>query len=325
VTTRRDAALREVETGMARERGGVGRALEAFFARRDLPGIVWRLRWSAPAADAAAVAQAEGRTPFKLALVMDLDIPSDAMFAHPVRVGDLDRGISLRLPEAGGWLSKRTRLVKYALDTWYVTHVEVAPERAAMTLRRSSKHPSNGLEIVMKAEGQSWPTARRLPISGPADGDTMTLDGLEAVAVERLWTRVEAHVRLLEKRRTRLVRASLENKALKDVDRPIVLAEKIIAAVAPIVRDMRRKSSSPSEIVLKRDLENGRREELWVSREEIVSKYARLSPRRRALFAGFDLEVDDVSVDEPTQDYGLMIEMVSEDDTHERDLRAANA
>jgi hypothetical protein len=122
------------------------------------------------------------------------------------------------------------------------------------------------------------------------------------------------------------VRASLENKALKDVERPGLLAEKIIASVAPIVREMRRKSSSAQEIVLKRDLENGRREELWVSRDEIVSKYAGLSPRRRALFAGFDLEVDDATVDEPTQDYGLMIEMVSDDDpaTNERDLRAAN-
>jgi hypothetical protein len=316
VSGRRDVVMREVETTMADARAAVPRALEQLLARRELPGTTWRVRWTAGVAGAASVAQAEARTPFKLAAVLELDIPASSAFAHPVRVGDLDRNVTVRLPQPGGWLRKRTRLVKHNLDGWYATEVELGPERSSMTLRRSNKHPSPGLEIVMAAEGQVGPTVKRLTETGRTLDDATPLAGLDALGVQRLWAKLSAHARGLLARRTSLVRCTLDNRPIKDIDRPATIVQRLVGALAPFVRDMRRKSAASSELVLKRDLGNGRREELWIARDELTSRWRALTPSRRAAFEPLGLvESGD---EDPTRDYGFTVEPSSYDQTHER-------
>ena len=51
-----------------------------------------------------------------------------------------------------------------------------------------------------------------------------------------------------------------------------------------MIRARGRRSSSTSELVLKRDLGNGRREELFMLRADLTRMYRELSAGRRALF-----------------------------------------
>ena len=70
--------------------------------------------------------------------------------------------------------------------------------------------------------------------------------------------------------------------------------------------------------MLRQDLESGRREEIWISRQELTAKFTRLSAARRALFDAFGLDTFDAGENDPTRDYGVLVEIQSEDDTHER-------
>lgn len=285
---RRDDALRQVETTIATQRAGILRALEGFLARRELPATVWRLRWRAGTESVPAQAQVKGTTPCRLDAVMEIDIPSSHAFARPVRVQELERDVVIHLPREGGLLRRAGRRPE-RLDRFYVTEVELGPERCAFVVRRGIKAPSDGLEIVVRADGQGRPTAKHLSPTGPGLGGTVTLDGVDGAAVERLWGRIEANVRDLVKRRTRLVAAHLDGVPVRDVDRPALIAKLVVDELAPIVREMRRRSASRDELVLKRDLGGGRREEIFMPRRELEWKFAALSPGRRALFDAYEL------------------------------------
>jgi hypothetical protein len=68
------------------------------------------------------------------------------------------------------------------------------------------------------------------------------------------------------------------------VDHPSQIAEAILTAVAPLVREMRMRSRVPGELILKRDLGGDRREEIFVPRQALWNKMADLAPRHRQLF-----------------------------------------
>jgi len=196
----------------------------------------------------------------------------------------------VRMPVSGGWLRKATKMKRVVLDRHFVTRAEHDPAgKVAFVLRRSAKHPSDGLEIVMRGPGQERPTVRVMGETGPAMSDPVVLIGPDADAAQRLWQKIQAGLAGLEKRRTRLQSALFEGRPVAEIGKPATLAERIIQSAAPLVRELRLRSAAPGELDLKRDLGGGRREEMYISTEELQKKFAGLSPARRKLFDSFGL------------------------------------
>ena len=67
------------------------------------------------------------------------------------------------------------------------------------------------------------------------------------------------------------------------------MVERLVEKMAPVVREIARHSLSPNELVLKRLLDNGRREEIFVSRQELEQKFEGLGDPWRALFVTLGL------------------------------------
>lgn len=55
---------------------------------------------------------------------------------------------------------------------------------------------------------------------------------------------------------------------------------------------MGRRSPVPGELVLKRQVEDGRREELFISIRELTDKFATLTPERQSYFGEYGLVFD---------------------------------
>jgi hypothetical protein len=144
--------------------------------------------------------------------------------------------------------------------------------------------------------------------------DPVVLVGPDADAAQRLWTKIEAGLAGLERRRTRLNNAVFEGRPVGEIHKPSLLAERIIASAAPIVRELRLRSAAPGELDLKRDLGGGRREEMYIPTEELTKKFANLSPARKKLFEAFGLGEElmmEALLQEDTE-VGMMV--VSSDD-----------
>jgi hypothetical protein len=59
-----------------------------------------------------------------------------------------------------------------------------------------------------------------------------------------------------------MTRATYEGHAISDLDEPRLIAGRMVAVLAPIVRDIADRSGAPGELVLRRDVRAGRREEV---------------------------------------------------------------
>jgi hypothetical protein len=70
----------------------------------------------------------------------------------------------------------------------------------------------------------------------------------------------------------------------------VPIVERLVATLAPIVREIARRSLTPTELILRRALADNRREEVFVAKATLRDKYAPLAAPLRALFAplGFD-------------------------------------
>ncbi len=308
-TSRRDDALRMAERDMDERRAQVPKIVESLLSRRQLPGTIWRLRWRAGAGEQVAMAQVKGTAPGGLEAVLDLDVPASHLWAHGVKVAGLARDVVVRLPSDGGMFRSAGRVAE-RLDRWFVTEVEVSPERTCLVLRKSLKGPSEGLEIVIRSVDGPCPAVRRMMSGGGAEGPVVVVDGADATSLDRLWRRIAETMRDLEKRRGRLASAVAMGKPLAAIERPGALAALFVDAVAPLAREIRRRSAAPTELSLKRELGNGRREELFVPARELTVKMDGLSAEQRSMFEVFGLDLpalpsvisqDSVSVERPLE------------------------
>jgi hypothetical protein len=71
---------------------------------------------------------------------------------------------------------------------------------------------------------------------------------------------------------------------LNDSVWPAAVAERLIGQLAPVVSEIAARSGAPGELVLRRDVGGGRREEVYVTKAELCEKVMVLPPSRRAAF-----------------------------------------
>src|SRR5207248_198594 len=93
-----------------------------------------------------------------------------------------------------------------------------------------------------------------------------------------LWDTLSAGTADLARARRALLQATLDGKPMKDHDKPSLLLERIVATMAPIVQEVARRSPSPNELVLKRLVGDDRREEIFLSKDELRKKLDVLPP-----------------------------------------------
>jgi len=110
------------------------------------------------------------------------------------------------------------------------------------------------------------------------------------VHVLRLWRRVLDSTEDLGRRRHVMTGASFDGHPVKTFDEPRQVAEKLIRLLTPIMREIAQRSGAPGELVLRRDVRAGRREEIYITKAELHEKVLTLPPALRAVFDAFELD-----------------------------------
>jgi hypothetical protein len=264
-------------------RGNAYRALEAFLLRHDMPETEVGLRLAAHEAGYAA----EGlvATPFGVDAVFDLGIPAAHEWGRPRRVADLSAGTEVHVPREAGWLSKRLEVQAVKLDRHYVSRVSIVPDRSILWLR---KLPQGGPGY--KVDVDSSREAPRISITGilengnEAGDEPLPMSGEDNVHVFRLWQRVLDSTSDLPMRRHAMRSATLDDTPIARLDEPRILAERLIKALAPTVVEIARRSGAPGELVLRRDIRQGRRDEIFITKAELLEKVMTLPPGLRVVF-----------------------------------------
>jgi hypothetical protein len=243
-----------------------------FFARRFLPNTRWVWAWDAR----GAVTRAEGASQdARFRVVFDLDLPP--RWLAPVRIDSLVPDLIVHLPQRR-WLR--------------------APIERAIPLGRcllaSARHDDRGRELVIRRpDGSGWrielprdgqPSAAALDRRG-RDAGTMLVSETElapligAIDRELVTSRLPRHARDV----------LLDGTRLTEVDDTTLAARAMLGELAPTVHAIRQRSRMPGELTLKRDIADGRREEIYISRASLTARYANLPTEHRRLLddAGF--------------------------------------
>lgn len=262
------------------------RALESFLRRSDVPGTEVALRLY-PDADAYA-GRTTVTTPFGIDATFDVAIPMGHEWTRARRVMEIASGTEVHVPAEAGWLNKRieTRLVR--LDKLYVAEVAASSAGSRVTLLRTPK-TGPGYEFEITSGATPRATLHEVDEGGHVTGDRpLVLDDDDAVHVFRLWNGILGSTQDLLSHRGSMSSATFGGISLRDYDSPRQVVERIVEVLAPTVRELEKRSGTPRELVLRRDLGEGRRQESYITKAELQEIYASLPQTSRNVFDPFD-------------------------------------
>jgi hypothetical protein len=268
-----------------RDRGAAAQALGTLVLRHDLPDATTEVRVAL--ADASRyVARLHVHALGDLNAVIDLDIAADNPFAHALRVDKVVERLEVHAPEISGWLRKEVKLKPQRLDKEYITELVVSGNDTRISLRASLDGAGAGYDVVVRRQSPRVSLTRvgegaELPAFDLTDDDETKMLDLE----EKL---VGAAGELIDARRA-LAEATLGGQPLVGHPAARTMVERLVEKMAPIVQEIARRSQTQTELVLKRLLDNGRREEIFISRDELERKFDGLSGEARAILASLGL------------------------------------
>jgi hypothetical protein len=258
------------------------RAMETLLLKHDVPETALGLRLTA--GEETYSAEVTVQTPFGLDAVLTLGIPAGHEWSRPRRVADLSPGMEVRLPQEAGWLSKRVELLPVKLDRLFVSSVTLSEAQAVIQLRRSATS-GEGYQLRVSLEEPPRVLLTALPESGVMEGEPpLPLDGEDRIQVLKLWSRISESTANLPARRQSLIAAHFDGVSLTTLETPASIALRLIELLTPIVQEIGRRSGAPGELVIRRDLGQGRREEVYITRAELEQKILVLPPELRVAF-----------------------------------------
>ena len=276
------ADLELIDGEAHRLRGRCVAALGALLQAHDLPDATQSLlvRWNGTAYEA----RLKQRAKFGVEALIQLDIPSSSIFAHDVRIDRIADAVEIHAPESAGWLKKEVKMVPHKLSRHHVTEVIVDRGGVTFKARATPEAGAAGFDVRVSRKGEV-----EVQRAGE-DGLEFTTDDRDVGKLTLLAEKIEEAANALREHRGELAGAQLDASPLADHAHPQVLAERLIEAMAPVVREIAQHSLSPHELVLKRLLADDRREEIFVSKAELAQKLEALPAAQRKVFAPLALD-----------------------------------
>ena len=256
----------------------VNAAAARFFEKQSLPNTAWTWTWDATGDNQRAHADAQGHAaPFQLAF--DLDV--SPVWRAPVHVKVLGAGIVLQLPVRRMFGTPAAAATK--LDAMYLVQASVDATGRNMLIREKAT-ASGGWRIHIPAQGSA--RCHLVNKDGQIDGPEFELQRDEHL--NRLWLAIETEITAMHKNR-HAREVILNNQSIAAIADVTVAPRAILDVLGPIIRAIRAHSRGSGELVLKRDVADGVRAELYVARETIVARYADLPLEYKRHFddAGF--------------------------------------
>lgn len=259
------------------------RALEGFLVRHDLPGTELGLTWAA-AGEQSYTGQVSVKTPFGINAAFNLAIPPEHVWSRPRRLSELAPGLEVHFPQQSGWLSKRVEMTPVKLDRMFLSAVKLDTAAAEFRLRKGATS-GTGYRVLVNMNEEHQVVLQPLGEDGTPDADApLTLDGEDSAQMFRLCSRVVESMQGLSGLRRSMVSAELDGQPLDEMTWPEGVAQRLIEQLAPVVTEISRRSGAPGELVLRRDVGGGRREEMYVTKAELYEKVLVLPPARRVAF-----------------------------------------
>jgi hypothetical protein len=210
-------------------------------------------------------------------------------WAAPRKVGELVGHVELLVGIKKSWIGGKVSREPVRLDDWVVGSAELGEATATIALRKKPdqkdtlvfKLRRDALGFVADVEHPGDPNAGAVPASAePAD----------LPHLERMWRVLQAMFDEIVEERAVITSVTLDGQEAIAAGRAQDLVARILAVLTPTALDIARRSPNAGEFSLKREGNEGRREELYLRRETLRANLDPLPPEGRLVFAPLRLE-----------------------------------
>jgi hypothetical protein len=281
--------------------------LAKFAGKHDLPGTRVDLRLVAQkgAYDVEAIVT----TPYGLVATFRCDAPATHPWRNVRRVRDVD-ALAIALPREVGVFSKRLDVRKAKLDKLLLLGVSIENERGALLL---GENEDAGPTFEVEIDGVR--VRARETGDNAGDREPYMLSQEDAGSVVKVYRAIVEATRDLGALRGAMSEAMLDGKGIRSVE-PATIADKMVRAIAPIAREIARRSGAAGELVLRRNVGAGRRDEVYVTAAELLESIRTLPPSMRSIFAPLALD------DAPRSPRAPAPSQASYEELHDADIEA---
>ena len=268
------------------EREAYIKSLESLVAAYDLPGADNEIHLALDFGE-QYTAQLRGATDYGAATSVDLDVPGDSPFVRQVRIGHFAPGLEIHTPERVGWIRKQVKMISHNVSKHYLAELTASPDEICFKLRTTADFASPGYNILVDRRCAVVELAYRKS----ANDEFMPFDVAfeDEVPLIELAEALAAAADELTGSRRALLEVTLDGQPLVEHDRPAVLIERMVEAMAPVVADIAEHSLSPDELVLRCPLGECRREEIFSCKSDLAKKLAALPEASQGIFESLGL------------------------------------
>ena len=294
----RDAAIRKAEDSVGRDRFVL--EMSPFLLKTELPETLWQVQWRSMGEETAE-AQSFSHSTVGLKAQYQINIPADSVLNKARRLQNWIETLPVHVEREGRWRKTAKRSVE-RLEKYFVTSLRMDATGHWLTLHKNLKEGAPGFEFFVPLAAEQKATMRLLELDN-ADA-TVPVDDEDVPGLKLVIQAMQPQLQALQQHRHRVLKIWYQDQDIASLTRPGLLAEAIIDLLAPLVRELRARSSAPGELNLKVEVQDGRREEIFIKEKFITDIYAVLKKPQYQAFSLFalDEQLDATAVQGPVED-----------------------
>jgi hypothetical protein len=281
--------IKRIEESAARERARCVKAVEQLLLAHELPGAEIEVEIEDRSGE-GSTGEVTSVTSYGVTTVMELAVPASSPFNEPLHVSNVVEALDIQVPSAkgAGWLRKGGRTTTERLGRLQVTAGKFGPRSSRVSLRTETF--DEGFDFIHPGGGESASVqAFRITPTDSAPVEFELAGEADLLAVVSFMDKLGAAARQLAAHRKSLVKIELDGAPLENHTQPSLLVQRLIDVMAPTVREIVARSGTDQELVLRLKLGDGRREERYARRADLLKRLEVLPLAHRLTFAPLGL------------------------------------
>ncbi|MEO8800016.1 MAG: hypothetical protein ABI551_19125 [Polyangiaceae bacterium] len=263
-----DDAVAEARKTIEAARADVHLALESFLAIHDVPKTDVEL--SVVTSDEGSGAIVTTSSSFGIQASFEVGVPDVHAWRKTRRVREICEGTIVDVPKTVGFLKKRIEPRPFKLDDLFIRAFVIGEGHGKISFNKKPRKP-DCVEIELNFRNETPKILFRTIDKQGEKSEPFELGADDRSIILRLWRFVCASSDDLKRSRRTMKRALFEGRPITEVS-PETLCRRIVAVIAPVAREIARRSGARGEIALRKSVGAWERHENFITSEELLSR-----------------------------------------------------
>ncbi len=280
--------LVQVRTERTRANEEAATHLRTFFRTARLPTLETRL--TTALVDGRPDASATLVHPGGIGVSFTFGTARAPAWSAPRKLSDLGGHVELVVGIKKSWIGSKITREPLRLDDWVVGSAELDDAGATIAVRKKADQKDTLIFRLRREEAGAISAAVAYPGDPNAGLVPAAVEAADLPHLERLWTALRATFDDLLEERAVVTSVTLEGEDVLANGLGQALVERLVTVLGPTTLEVAQRSPNARELSLKREGNDGRREELYLKRDQLLEALQPLPREGRAVFAPLGLD-----------------------------------